>query len=230
MLLTLNYNPQVFNSTKTAEPRNDSQLTNNSQMETERLSRTWMCNVSIIIVNLTMKRYRPHPRKIWGPVLCTGRRDEDKKWNINLRSSVKYKFSQYFDPGTDEPVIRGYRKKKMNGSLDHQLTMWSWNGIIYDRSVDNLLDISPVLSPLFYGPRGTSSQSLKTQKKKKKNSVNIQPFWPHAWSITHVNIFHAGPYKSGKGRQYKKCTSEPGICLTYKSVDFLFLVTRFMKC
>ena len=139
MLLTLNYNPQVFNSTKTAEPRNDSQLTDNSQMETERLSRTWMCNVSIIIVNLTMKRYRPHPRKIWGPVLCTGRRDEDKKWNINLRSSVKYKFSQYFDPGTDEPVIRGYRKKRMNGSLDHQLTMWSWNGIIYDRSVDNLL-------------------------------------------------------------------------------------------
>ena len=128
MLLTLNYNPQVFNSTKTAEPRNDSQLTDNSQMETERLSRTWMCNVSIIIVNLTMKRYRPHPRKIWGPVLCTGRRDEDKKWNINFRSTVKYKFSQYFGRGTDEPVIRGYRKKK-----------WMVHWTIYDRSVDNLL-------------------------------------------------------------------------------------------
>ena len=138
MLLTLNYNPQVFNSTKTAEPRNDSQLTDNSQMETERLSRTWMCNVSIIIVNLTMKRYRPHPRKNWGRVLCTGRRDEDKKWNINLRSTVKYKFSQYFGPGTDEPVIRGYRKKKewfIGPSTDHVIVRWDK----YDRSVDNLL-------------------------------------------------------------------------------------------
>ena len=74
------------------------------------------------------------------------------------------------------------------------------------------------------------SPQKRKKKKKKKNSANIQPFWPHAWSITHMNIFYAGPYKSGKGRQYKNCTSEPGICLTYKSVDFLFLVTRFMKC
>ena len=46
---------------------------------------------------------------------------------------------------------------------------------------------------------------------KKKNSANIQPFWPHAWSIAQMNIFHADPHKSGKGRQCKKCTSEPGI-------------------
>ena len=38
MLLTLNYNPQVFYSTKTEESRNDSQLARNSQMETESLS------------------------------------------------------------------------------------------------------------------------------------------------------------------------------------------------
>ena len=35
---TQNFNPQVFNSTKTAESRNDSRLTHNSQMETESLS------------------------------------------------------------------------------------------------------------------------------------------------------------------------------------------------
>ena len=52
------------------------------------------------------------------------------------------------------------------------------------------------------------------KKKKKKNSANIQPFSPHAWSIAQMNIFHADPYKSGKGRQYKKCTSELGIFLT----------------
>ena len=38
--------------------------------------------------------------------LTVGRRDEDKKLNINLRSTVKYTFSQYFGSGTDEPVIR----------------------------------------------------------------------------------------------------------------------------
>ena len=70
----------------------------------------------------------------------------------------------------------------------------------------------------------------KNAKKKKKNSPNIQPFWPHAWSITLMNMFYADPYKSGKERQYKKCTYEPGICLTYRSVDFLFLVIWFMKC
>ena len=37
-------------------------------------------------------------------------------------------------------------------------------------------------------------------------------------------------YYFGKGRQYKKCTSEPRICLTYKSVDFLFLAIQFMNC
>ena len=70
----------------------------------------------------------------------------------------------------------------------------------------------------------------KDAKKKKKNSADIQPFWPHAWSISHMNTFYSDPYKSGKGRQYKTCTSEPGICLTYKSVDFLFLVIQFMNC
>ena len=38
----------------------------------------------------------------------------------------------------------------------------------------------------------TSSRSINTQK---KNSANIQPSWPHTWSITHMpfrEIFHAG--------------------------------------
>ena len=35
---------------------------------------------------------------------------------------------------------------------------------------------------------------LKTQK---KESANIQPFWPNAWT----NIFHEDPYKSDKGRR-----------------------------
>ena len=47
---------------------------------------------------------------------------------------------------------------------------------------------------------------------------------------THMNIFYADPYNSGKGREFKKCTSEPGIFLTHKSMDFLFLVIRFMRC
>ena len=67
------------------------------------------------------------------------------------------------------------------------------------------LDISLVFIYLF---------KKKEKKKKKKNSANIQPFWPHAWSIAQMNIFHADPYKYGKGRQYKKYTSELGICLT----------------
>ena len=50
------------------------------------------------------------------------------------------------------------------------------------------------------------------------------------WSMTQMNIFHADPYKSGKGRQYKKYTSEPGICLTCRSVDFHFLVIWLIKC
>ena len=37
---------------------------------------------------------------------------------------------------------------------------------------------------------------------------------------THTNL--------AKGRQYKKCTSEPRICLMYKSVDFLFLVISML--
>ena len=32
----------------------------------------------------------------------------------------------------------------------------------------------------------TSSRSIKTQK---KNLANIQPSWPHAWSITHISFF-----------------------------------------
>ena len=41
-----------------------------------------------------------------------------------------------------------------------------------------------------------------------------------------MNIFYADQYKSGKGRQYKECPSEPRICLAYKSVDFFILVIR----
>ena len=40
----------------------------------------------------------------------------------------------------------------------------------------------------------TSSRPKETQKKR-RNSANIQPSWPHAWSITHMyagwNIFHS---------------------------------------
>ena len=38
-----------------------------------------------------------------------------------------------------------------------------------------------------------SSRSIKTQP---KNSANNQPSWPHAWSIRHINTFHADPYIS----------------------------------
>ena len=63
--------------------------------------------------------------------------------------------------------------------------------------------------------------SIHKNAKKKKNLANsIQPFWPYAWSIAHMNVFYSDPYKSGKGRQYKKCSSKPGIW----SVDFLFLI------
>ena len=73
----------------------------------------------------------------------------------------------------------------------------------------------------------TSSRSTKTQQ---KNLANIHPSWPHAWSVTYVNIFHADPSKSSKRRQCKIFTSDSGICLTYGSVDFLFLVIWFIKC
>ena len=56
--------------------------------------------------------------------LTAGRRDEDKKLNINLRSTVKYMFSQYFGSGTDEPVIRGLKEKNewfIRPSTDHLL-------------------------------------------------------------------------------------------------------------
>ena len=67
------------------------------------------------------------------------------------------------------------------------------------------LDISLVLFLLFYGPR--LRLSPQKRKKKKKELGNVQPFWPHAWSITHMNIFYSDPYKSGKGRQYKALPS-----------------------
>ena len=43
-------------------------------------------------------------------------------------------------------------------------------------------------------------------------------------------IFQADPYKSGKGGKSMTWTSEPGICLTYSSVDFLFLVIWLIRC
>ena len=49
-------------------------------------------------------------------------------------------------------------------------------------------------------------------------------------TLGHMNILHADPYKSGKGRQYKKCACEPAIFLMYRLVDFLLLVIWFIKC
>ena len=72
--------------------------------------------------------------------------------------------------------------------------------------------------------------SLPKMQKKKKKLGQYPAILTSAWSIMHMNIFHADSYKSGKERQYKKCTSEPRICRTWRSVDFLFLVIRFMKC
>ena len=45
------------------------------------------------------------------------------------------------------------------------------------------LDIGLVLFLRVYGPRRTPSGSINTQE---KNLANIQPSWPHAWSITHI--------------------------------------------
>ena len=52
--------------------------------------------------------------------------------------------------------------------------------------------INPLLTKFVYWPRSffaslwisTSSRSINTQK---KNSANIQPSWPHTWSITHTS-------------------------------------------
>ena len=86
--------------------------------------------------------------------LTAGRRDEDKKWNENLRSTVKYMF--FLD--------QAYSSK------------WP--------------DVNVVLFLRFLCT-SNSSRSIKTQQ---KNSANNQPSWPHAWSIRHINIFHADPY------------------------------------
>ena len=89
------------------------------------------------------------------------RRDVDKKWNKNLISTVEYMFSQYFGLGTDEPVLTGLKKNDyfIRPSTDHHVSnvvaqwfnltltwkkatcrdLWSWNGIIYDWSVDIFL-------------------------------------------------------------------------------------------
>ena len=43
--------------------------------------------------------------------------------------------------------------------------------------------INPLLTNLVRSRWLASSRSINTQK---KNSANIQPSWPHAWSITHI--------------------------------------------
>ena len=63
-----------------------------------------------------------------------------------------------------------------------------------------------------------------------KNQSDCRIFTVPSKKKKKMNIFHADPSKSGKGRQCKKFTSEFGICLTYGSMDFLFLVIWFIKC
>ena len=55
---------------------------------------------------------------------------------------------------------------------------------------------SHIINPLLtYWPRtffaslwtSTPSRSINMHTKK-KNSANIQPFWPHTWSITHIYV------------------------------------------
>ena len=72
------------------------------------------------------------------------------------------------------------------------------------------LNVMTFLNVITFGPltfgfsallrTSTSSRSIKTQQ---KNSC------PHAWSVTHMNIFHADLCKSGKGRQHKNALASP---------------------
>ena len=60
----LNPDSNIKEKEKEKDSRISKRLTAHSEFSNgNRKFETRMCNVSIIIVNLTMKRYRPHPRK-----------------------------------------------------------------------------------------------------------------------------------------------------------------------
>ena len=60
----LNPDSNIKEKEKDKDSRISKRLTAHSEFSNgNRKFETRMCNVSIIIVNLTMKRYRPHPRK-----------------------------------------------------------------------------------------------------------------------------------------------------------------------
>ena len=64
------------------------------------------------------------------------------------------------------------------------------------------LDIGLVLFLCVYGPR---LRSINTQK---KNLANIQPCWPHAWSITHISYMYIEAIQ-GKLSLYQKKAGLP---------------------
>ena len=68
--------------------------------------------------------------------LTAGRRDDDKKWNINSRSTVKYMFSQYCSS-----MVQFYSCVEKRQHVETKV-VWS-----------RFLGISLVLFLLFYGPR-----------------------------------------------------------------------------
>ena len=144
-------------------------------------------------------------------------------------------FSQHFGSGTDEPVIKGKREKNewlIRPSTDHLVLniVVQWFNFTLAWKKGNMS--RPRLYGQDFWPRSLSTFLwTETSVKSQKKELGQHPAILTSRLIkTHMNIFYADPYNSGKGREYKKCTSEPGIFLTHKSVDFLFLVIRFMRC
>ena len=113
--------------------------------------------------------------------LTAVRRDEDKKWNKNSRSTVEFMFS----------LIRSRR-----------------------------LDINLGLFIRFYGPRlclGRWKRNKRTQPIPSHLNLTLGQY--HIWIYflqTHKNLAREDSTRN-------RCTSEPGICPTYRSVDFLSL-------
>ena len=96
-------------------------------------------------------------------------------------------------------AVRRDEDKKWNKTLDRP---WNLCSLLTKFIGSRRLDINIGLFLRFYGPR----LCLGPWKRNKRT----QPISSHldltslTLSISHMNIFRADPYKSGKGRQYKK--------------------------
>ena len=69
------------------------------------------------------------------------------------------------------------------GPARKKFSLWPYNESLIDRAcLVKMAELCPNSFWRFYWPRSTENS-------KKKDLANIQPLWPHAWSITHISAY-----------------------------------------